>query len=59
MIKLKEIIGYDNLPPYQHWSNSDEELEVAAKSPFTAWEYAFRTGRQNPRLWAVIRGVSI
>lgn len=55
MIKLKEILGHDNMPPRQRWDNPDDEMAIATKSAFTAWEYALNHGA-SPRLWAVIKG---
>jgi len=55
MIKLKEIIGKDLPPPYQHLEDENSELEMALKSPWAAWEFAQRNG-PNPKLFAVIKG---
>ena len=55
MIRLKEIMAMDIKPPRQRWDNPDVELEMALKSPFTAWDYALQNG-PNARVWAVIRG---
>jgi hypothetical protein len=55
MIRLKEIMGMDLKPPLQRWDDSNTELEIAAKSPFTAWDYVLRNG-PNEKLWQVIKG---
>ena len=55
MIRLKEIMAMDIKPPRQRWDDPDAELEMALKSPFTAWDYALQNGPSS-RLWAVIKG---
>ena len=55
MIKLKEIIGKERIPPRAGYDNPDDEMFIALKQPFTAMDYALRYG-PNPKLFAVIRG---
>ena len=38
-----------------HFDDPDDELTLALKQPFTAWEYALRYG-PNVKLWNVIKG---
>lgn len=51
-----KIIGKDLKPAYASYGDDDAELENAARQPFTALDYAMRTGRHHPKLWAVIQG---
>lgn len=37
------------------WSTCDDEIELAAKQAFTAYELAMRRGH-HPRLWQVVKG---
>ncbi len=46
---LLEVIGREWVPPHQNLDD-DTEIEMAAKQPFTAWEYAQRTNRHHPKL---------
>jgi hypothetical protein len=52
---LIEVVGRDWVPPHQN-VDPETELEMAAKSGFTAWEYADRTGLHHPRLFQAVKG---
>jgi hypothetical protein len=53
-----------DLPSYRDTSQDatrdaeaeEANLEAASKSPFTAWEYADRVGRHDPRLQQAVTG---
>jgi hypothetical protein len=47
--QLLEVVGREWVPPHQN-VDADTEMEMAAKSPFTAWEYAQRTNKHHPTL---------
>lgn len=51
---LLDMRAYDRPPPHMPL-DQDAELEMAEKSPFTAYDLALRRGH-NPRLWAKIKG---
>lgn len=51
MIKLRELFK----PPYMRFDDPNDELNMALKYPFTAWEYALRRG-PDIKLWNVIKG---
>jgi len=47
------IRALDIKPPL--WSTCDEEIEMAARQAFTAYELAMRRGH-HPRLWQAVKG---
>jgi len=51
-----KIIGKDLKPAYASYDGEDQDMEVAARQPFTAMDMALRHGRHHPKLWAVIQG---
>lgn len=53
--QLIEVIGREWVPPHQNL-DSDAELELAAKWPFSAWEYALRTNKPHPKLQQTLKG---
>lgn len=52
---IDEVVGRDWVPPHQN-VDDDTEMEMAAKSPFTAWEYALRRNKHHPRLQQAVKG---
>jgi hypothetical protein len=36
--------------------NEEEEIDNAARQPFTAYDHALRTGKHHPKLWNAIKG---
>ena len=66
MIKLRELIGkapliemkWDDLPPAYAHIGADEEAEIedAARFPWNAMNYAQRTRKHHPKLWAAVKG---
>lgn len=51
--KVKETLDFK--PPYLN-VDDDLELEIAARSAFTAHDLALRRGRHHPKLWAKVKG---
>jgi hypothetical protein len=43
-------------PPHYSAGDADAEIQNAARSAFTAFEYASRTNAHHPALWRVIQG---
>jgi hypothetical protein len=54
--KLKEAYGADDKPGYAFHDDDDTELEVAARSPFTAHDLALRRNKHHPKLWQRVKG---
>ncbi len=51
-----EVIGREWTPPHQNFADDDTELEMAARTPFTAWEYATRSNKHHPKLLKAVFG---
>lgn len=49
------VVARDYAPPHQN-VDPDTEMEMATKSPFSAWEFANRTNRHHPRLQQAVTG---
>lgn len=53
-----KIIGKDNPPPYLNAAHGDDEgeIDIAAKSGFTAYTHALQTRKHHPKLLKAVTG---
>lgn len=51
-----EAVSSDWVPPHQNFDDSDEELNLASRHPWNAWEYAQRRKLNHPKLEQAVKG---